>query len=62
MMSILTEKHTRDVVAGTLKVSVGGGQPIAQTRDYVEGECQVKGKQTLEELKIFSEFCKLDYQ
>ncbi len=47
-MSLITDKGKRRVEAGDFEVSVGGGQPVAQTPSFVQGTFKVKGNREIE--------------
>ena len=47
-MSVVTGTLKRTIEPGLFRVSIGNGQPLPVTANYVEGEFKVKGKKTLE--------------
>ena len=47
-MSTLTEDEKRKVLKGIYSFSVGGGQPMSQTKSFVEGEYKIKGSKIIE--------------
>ena len=46
--SLVTDDVKRKVEAGDFVISVGGGQPIPQTKSYVQSTVKVKGNKTIE--------------
>ncbi len=47
-MSLITDKDKRKIEAGDFTISVGGGQPVAQTASYLTGKLTVKGSKEIE--------------
>ncbi|MFI3279465.1 MAG: glycoside hydrolase family 3 N-terminal domain-containing protein [Rikenellaceae bacterium] len=47
-MSLITDNNLRRIESGEFSISVGGGQPLAQTASFVEATFTVKGNQYLE--------------
>lgn len=47
-MSLITDDNKRMIEHGQFTISVGGGQPIAQTASYVTGAFKVKGDKEIE--------------
>ncbi len=45
--STLTDDHKRMVKKGEIKISIGGGQPIAKTASYVETTCKITSNKEL---------------